>query len=242
MSIRQLGFALATATFVSLLSQVAPISQAFAQSQDEILSDSFLTAPIEGQGSANQAKLSPDNVGTITRIEKYLNKLRTLRARFVQVSSTGNFAQGSVYLQRPGKMRFEYDSPNPVLLIADGTSLLYYDRDLKNANFIPIEDTPLWLLVQPQVSVTNGMNVVELIEENLTISLTVEFEGKSDAGNITLVFSDQPLELKKWIVNDAQGVAIQVALQDVEYDVPLARELFQYGDLDVYGVDDNLGR
>src|SRR3546814_8770255 len=67
----------------------------------------------------------------------YLNDIKTLQGRFVQTSSNGAYAEGAVYLDRPGHMRFDYDPPTPVLIIANGLSLLYYDEELKEATFLP---------------------------------------------------------------------------------------------------------
>jgi len=202
----------------------------------------FLPAPME-DSPAETESLSPDSVATVARIETYLNKLGTVHARFVQISSNGNLAEGEVHLQRPGKMRFEYDPPHPVLLIADGHSLLYYDRDLKNATFIPIEDSPLWFIVQPHIQIGGKVEVTDLAEEAGTITMTIRDTKRPDSGNVTLVFSDKPLQLHKWIVTDTQGVSIQVALIEPEFEVAMPKDLFEYGDLDVYGQkDDNRGR
>src|SRR3546814_7666555 len=91
-----------------------------------------LAAPLPAS-AAQQAALSPDDVATLGRVERYLNDIKTLQGRFVQTSSNGAYAEGAVYLDRPGHMRFDYDPPTPVLIIANGLSLLYYDEELKEA-------------------------------------------------------------------------------------------------------------
>src|SRR5690606_2950004 len=85
--------------------------------------------------AAQVASLSPDEVATLSRVERYLNDIKTLQGRFVQVSSNGSYAEGEDYLDRPGQMRFDYDPPVPVLIIANDLSLLYYDAELKEATF-----------------------------------------------------------------------------------------------------------
>lgn len=197
----------------------------------------FLTAPLEGTGAAERGPLSPDDIAVITKVEKYLNQMTTVRARFVQISSDGGLVEGDFVLQRPGKMRFEYDEPYPVLLIADGTSLLYYDKDLKSASFIPLNDTPLWFLVDPSISLTNEIGITRVREDETTFSVTLRGEETGDAGEVTLVFNEKPMTLLMWIITDAQGVSTKVALVDPEYDVEVADNLFEYGDLDVYGTE-----
>ena len=200
--------------------------------------EGFLSAPLEGDGSAQEPSLSPDDIAMVSRIERYLNALTTVQARFVQLSSEGNVAEGELYIQRPGKMRFEYDPPNPVLLIADGSSLLYYDKDLKSATFIPLRETPLWLLSKPTITLGEQIEITRVFEDRSTITVTVHGEDAGEAGEVTLVFTDQPISLRKWIVTDAQGISTQVALVDPRFDIEVADELFQYGDLDVYGQED----
>ena len=198
----------------------------------------FLTAPLRsGGGGAERGPLSPDDIAAITRIEKYLNHMTTVRARFVQISSEGDLVEGNLFLQRPGKMRFEYDEPYPVLLIADGTLLLYYDKDLKSASFIPLSDTPLWFLVDPSISLTSEIDTARVREDEATLSVTLRGEETGDAGEVTLVFKEDPMTLLMWIVTDAQGVSTKVVLVDPEYDVEVADALFEYGDLDVYGLE-----
>ena len=74
----------------------------------------FLTAPLTGSGSAADQTLSPDDISTIVRVEDYLNQLDSMRSRFVQLSSEGDYAEGQLHVNRPGLLRFEYDPPHPV--------------------------------------------------------------------------------------------------------------------------------
>lgn len=198
--------------------------------------EGFLSAPLGEEQDPQPRSLSPDDVSVITRVEAYLNKFTTVHARFVQLSSDGNFAEGEVYLQRPDKMRFEYDPPTPVLLIADGSSLLYYDKELKSATFVPLEETPLWFIMRPTVSLTHRTEITGIVEDAATLSVTLRDVDKGDAGEVTLVFSEQPMALEKWVVTDAQGISVQVALVNPQFDIPVDDEIFEYGDLDVYGT------
>jgi len=219
---------------VALLVLLVPFSGAFAAS-DEIGDEGFLAAPLE-DGGIEARSLSPDDIAVLTRIETYLNDFTTVRARFVQLSSEGGFAEGTVWLQRPGKMRFEYDPPTPVLLIADGHNLLYYDKELKSATFVPLDETPLWFLMRPSVSFEDRIVITDLNEELATVGITVQPDEESAGGAVTLIFTERPVALRKWVVTDAQGVSIQVSLLDPQFDVPLEDSLFEYGDLDVYGA------
>lgn len=202
---------------------------------DDLGLPQFMPAPIEDERRIT--RLSPDQVATITRIEAYLNELSTVKSRFVQISTRGNFAEGDLFLWRPGRIRFEYDPPHPVLLISDGHSFLYYDRDLKNATFIPMDDSPLWFLMQDRVSLTDEIDIVSIVEQDATIALTLRGESMEDVGEVTIVFSDEPMALRKWVMTDAEGTTVQVALIEPEFEVPLERDVFSYADLDVYGLE-----
>ena len=206
-----------------------------AANDDALGAPQFMTAPMENEDRIT--RLSPDQVATITRLEAYLNDISTVKSRFVQISTRGNFAEGDLFLSRPGRIRFEYDPPHPVMLISDGHSFLYYDRDLKNATFIPMEDSPLWFLIQDRVSLTDEIDIVSIIEQDATIALTLRGESMEDVGEVTLVFSDEPISLRKWVMTDAEGTTVQVALIEPEFAVPIAKKVFSYADLDVYGLE-----
>ncbi|MGF1610483.1 MAG: outer membrane lipoprotein carrier protein LolA [Kiloniellales bacterium] len=223
---------------LTLLAFVAggPVTSAWAAS-DEIGDEGFLAAPLE-DGGVEARSLSPDEIALLTRIENYLNDFSTVQGRFVQLSSEGSFAEGTVYLQRPGKMRFEYDPPTPVLLIANGHNLLYYDKELKSATIVPLDETPLWFLMQPTISFEDRIVVTDINEELSTVGVTVQPDDEDGpAGAVTLIFSERPMSLRKWVVTDAQGVTIQVSLLDPRFDVPLEDKLFSYSDLDVFGTE-----
>jgi hypothetical protein len=134
-----------------------------------------LTVPVPGAGAqtgdeaaeATVAALSTEDLETIARLETYLNRITTLRARFVQVSSNGAVAEGDLYLSRPGRLRFEYDPPHPALLIANGVNLLYYDRDLEQASFLPLWETPLSFLLRERVDLSEGGIEVLAVERGL---------------------------------------------------------------------------
>ena len=184
-------------------------------------------------GAAERAALSPDQSAAVRRAVRYLNAMTTLKARFIQVSSNGTYAEGQMIIQRPGRLRFDYDPPHPVLIIANGLSLLFYDRDLKQASFLPLWETPLWFLIREQVTLTEDV-VVTGVEQALgTLRITLEDRTMADAGSVTLVFSDRPLDFKKWVIVDGQGVTTQVSLVNARYGMEVDQEAFDYSDLEI---------
>lgn len=195
---------------------------------------SIAPAPVFAADRVQTAALSPDEVAAVTRIERYLNDIKTLKARFVQVSSNGAYAEGDVYLDRPGHMRFDYDPPSPVLIIANGLSLLYYDRELKEATFLPLWETPLWFLIREEVRLDENVEIVGIEEALGTLRITLRDEDSPDGGEVTLVFADEPLTLKKWELTDPQGIQTQVSLVNPVYGEEVDPQLFKYGDLEIY--------
>lgn len=184
--------------------------------------------------AAQVAALSPDEVSTLSRVERYLNDIQTMKARFVQVSSNGAYAEGEVYLDRPGHLRFDYDPPTPVLMIANGLSLLYYDKELKEATFLPLWETPLWFLIREEVRLDENVEIVGIEEALGTLRITLRDAESPEGGAVTLIFSDEPLSLKKWEITDPQGIETQVSLVNPVFGVEIDPDLFKTGDLEVW--------
>jgi len=196
---------------------------------------SFGALPAAAEDASRQqlAALSPDEVAAVTRVERYLNDIKTMKARFVQVSSNGAYAEGDLLVDRPGRMRFDYDPPTPVLIIANGLQLVYYDRELKEATFLPLWETPLWFLIREKVRLDDSIEIVAIEEALGTLRMTLRDPDSPDRGTVTLVFSDDPLTLKKWELTDAQGVQTQVSLVNPVYGVEIDSEVFKYGNLEI---------
>ena len=192
--------------------------------------------PLPAQGAENETaepSLSPDDVANVIRVERYLNTLDTIQARFVQISSDGNYAEGEVQVSRPDNLRFDYDPPATALLIATGSTLLFYDKELKQASFIPLWETPLWFFLGDDIRLDDDLEVVAVEEGLGTIAVTLRQKDEREAGQVKLIFSDSPLALKKWEVLDPQGVVTQVSLINPQYGVAIDDEVFEYNDLEI---------
>lgn len=177
------------------------------------------------------ARLSTEERALVGRIEAYFNGVRTMRARFLQAASTGQTAEGSVVLQRPGRMRIEYDPPVPVLIVADGTWLIYHDRGVNQISYLPLGSTPAGILVEDKIDLDGGgLTITDFSRAAGIIRITVVRTASPADGSLTLVFSEGPLELQQWRVVDAQGVATTVSLSEIETGVKLDPELFRFID------------
>jgi outer membrane lipoprotein-sorting protein len=172
------------------------------------------------------ASLSAQDLADIERIEQYINAISTLRANFQQYSNQSGLASGRIYLRRPGRLRVEYDPPVQALIVADGLVVTYYDGELDQVTQAPIGSSPLWFLLRDEVSFSDGVSVSQLERAPGVLRISAFEEDDPEAGQVTLVFADQPLQLKQWSIVDAQGVEVRVGLQGVNLGGALANELF----------------
>jgi len=172
--------------------------------------------------------LSADDQKLIGQIQDYLNGLTALTANFLQVAADGSTRTGKAWLQRPGKMRFEYDPPDPQLLVAGFGLLVYHDPDLAQTTNIPLSATPLGILLANKVQLSGDVTVTNIDREPGEIRLTLIRTGKAAEGSLTLVFGTGPLELRQWVVTDAQQKQTRVSLYDIAPGGPFPDSLFTY--------------
>ncbi len=190
---------------------------------------SFFTPP--ATAAVEPLRLTEADRADVARIEANLNGISTMQARFVQITSAGDYAEGRIFISRPGKLRLEYDPPTPILIIANGTWLTYFDSKLKQVSHVLLSSTPAALLVTEDLSLLSGGLTITGLERGAgTLRLTVVKTEEPAEGSITLVFSDRPLALKKWVVIDAQGLATTVSLLNPRTGLPLSPKLFHFKD------------
>ncbi len=168
-----------------------------------------------------------DDRADIRRIEAYLNDITTLRSRTLQTSSDGAYAYGTLYVSRPGHLRFEYDDPSPILLVADGIFLVYVDHELEQISRLPINSTPVGILLEDEILLTADHEIVALERATGTIAVTLTMKDDPDQGSIRFLFADRPLALKSWRIRDARGVEVTVSLLSFERGVDLEPALFR---------------
>ena len=162
------------------------------------------------------AKLSVENQQDLKRIETFLNGMETARAGFLQVSSNGAVATGKLLLSRPGKMRFEYDPPTPIMIIADGTFLIYIDKELKSPIHSWLSTSLVGFLVEEDIKLNGDVTVTKFKKGSNILRATLVRTKDPEQGSITLIFSDQPLALRQWIITDQQGIRTTVTLSNLE--------------------------
>ena len=184
-----------------------------------------------GAAIAPQLALDQEALAQLQRIEDSLNAVRTVRSAFRQFASNGENAQGQLYLKRPGRLRVEYQPPVPVLVVADGTFLIYYDRKLEQVSHIPLGSTPAGILLDKQLSLHDDkLLVTDYQHLDGTIRVGVTRKETPGEGSILLIFDDKTAMLQQWAVTDAQGITTLVTLVDPAFNVDLESSLFVFKD------------
>ncbi|HTI02405.1 MAG TPA: outer membrane lipoprotein carrier protein LolA [Acidisoma sp.] len=160
---------------------------------------------------------TPQDQADIAHIEAYLNGITSMKARFLQVDANGNSVGGNVWMHRPGRMRFEYDPPDKMLLVAGHGLLVFYDPAVKQTTNIFLSSTPLGLLLENNLKLSGKVTVTGIARAKGQIQLSLVRTEKPEAGTITLIFATDPLTLRSWIITDAQGRKTQISLYDMTY-------------------------
>jgi outer membrane lipoprotein-sorting protein len=171
----------------------------------------------------------PTAAAEISAADAYLNEIKSLKARFIQVAPDGASSEGTLYLLRPGRLRLEYDPPSPVLVVTDGDSLIYYDSQLKQVSRVGLDSTLAGVLVEPNINLNDGkLKVVKISHTPGTTAISVTKRDDPSQGQITLIFTDAPFQLRQWRVVDAQGQATMISLFASEEGMPLDDKLFHF--------------
>lgn len=164
---------------------------------------------------------------TVERVNGYFNAMKGLKADFVQTSPDGRSFGGTLYLLRPGMMRFEYNPPAALEIVADGSSVAIRDRKLNTQDEYFIGQTPLKFLLQPKIDVAKDSKVTGLQRQGESIVLGLE--DKSTLGGtsrIKVVFDGKSHQLKEWTVTDPQGQDTRVLLSNLDPSVVPDKKLF----------------
>lgn len=165
----------------------------------------------------------------VERVNAYLTSIQKLVGDFVQVAPNGSRTDGKFYLQKPGRLRFDYNPPSQVELVADGQTVVIRNRRLKTQDPVgSISQTPLRFLLAERVDLLLGTKLVAVRADNLFVTIVIEeSEGIAGTYRLTLKFAAQDLQLKQWTVTDQQGYDTTVAVYNLATPKALDPDLFK---------------
>ena len=173
----------------------------------------------------SQAGLSGDDEALVKRAQAYLDELTTATGRFTQTAPDGRESVGTLWLQRPGRARFDYDPPSGVQIAADGRVVTEIDTRLKTIHSYPLGTTPLSLFLSRRIALDQGARVEAVRRTSDGFEVEVR-DGARRRGSIALQFRNNPLALTGWVVTDARGAKVQVRLTRLERSAPKPGSFF----------------
>ncbi|SDI98315.1 LolA family protein [Lutimaribacter saemankumensis] len=153
---------------------------------------------------------------SLAEISRYLNDLQTAQGAFTQINDDGTIDTGTIYIKRPGRVRFEYAPPNPALVLAGAGSVAVFDAQSNTGpDVYPLNQTPLSIILARDVDLTRARMVVGHDSDGTTTTVTAQDPDNPEYGNIQLVFTANPTELRQWRINDGAGGTTTVVLGEM---------------------------
>lgn len=180
------------------------------------------------------AGLTADKQALVTRVETYLNGVTTMKARFTQVTPNGAVASGTYYVRRPGRLRFEYDPPAELLVVADGLQVTMVDYKTRDFSQWPIGWTAASFLAAETIRLSGDITVSDVTTGSGDLRITLFQTKRPNEGKVELVLSDTPTPLLRgWTIVDGKGGRVQVGLQSVETGINLGNVSFRFDETDL---------
>jgi outer membrane lipoprotein-sorting protein len=173
-----------------------------------------------------------DQDQVLADVEAYLNGITTLDSRFVQLNQDGTVMTGEFQLKRPSFARFAYDDP-PTLLVARGQKYMFWDAEMGQFYEGPVSTTPASVLLHENINLTEVTNILDVSRSKGMLMVTLEPADQPGTGVLTLAFEENPMRLRQWFVQDAQGYVTRVTLVEVAFGVEIDNELFNVNHLDM---------
>ena len=197
----------------------APAAQQPAKPPEQTSSGfpSFFKPPAIFGGSGETTAFDAKQRAMADRVSAYLSGIRQLHGNFVQVAPDGSKSEGEFFLQKPGKVRFDYNAPSPIELIADGSSVVVRDRKLATQDLYPLSQTPLRFLLADRIDLMRDTNLIGVYADDVFATVVIE-ERQILGGThkVMLMFGAQDYQLRQWTVTDPQGYDTTVAVYNLD--------------------------
>lgn len=188
------------------------------------MSGALLTLPLaillEGAGQRAPTRrivLDAKERAALKKISAYLNSITTLKGRFTQIAPQGQMLTGTFYLKRPGRVRFIYDKPSPVLVVSDGKTIAVANSQLRTVDHYDLSDTPFGFIIGDDIQLARTKMVLGVDQEPGIYTVRARTSKTRFTSNMRFVFSAAPdIELRQWTVTDPQGKTTTVSLSDLQ--------------------------
>jgi len=191
-----------------------------------LVAASFATLGAGQAPPERHIEFSQEDRAALDKISAYLNGLRTVQGEFAQLDPNGDMEEGKVYIAKPGKMRFEYAPPSPLLVVSDGRMVAVFNKKLSTVDRYPLSETPLDLLLGDKIDLRRNDAIVAVKRDNSSIIVEARTSKNRKTPNIAITFSQSPLELRQWTIIDDQGLSTSVALRNLQSGVAISNALF----------------
>ena len=163
-------------------------------------------------------------------ISNYLNAMKTAKGEFTQINDDGSISTGTVYIKRPGRVRFEYNPPESALVVAGSQTVVIYDKKSNQPpETYPLKRTPLSIILDDNVNLGRARMVTGHSYDGTATIVTAQDPENPEYGNIQMSFTGNPVELRQWIINDGNGSTTTVVLGDLKTGGNLPNNLFDVG-------------
>jgi outer membrane lipoprotein-sorting protein len=168
-------------------------------------------------GSSQAASFDTKQRALLDKVSNYLSSVQTMVGSFVQVGPDGRRVDGTFSIQKPGKVRFQYNPPSPIDIIADGSSVVVRDRSLETADFYPLSQTPLRYLLADHIDLVRDTDVLSVSSDDTFVTVVIEeTQVMTGTNRLMIMFDAKNLQLKQWTVTDTQGLDTTVAVYNLD--------------------------
>ena len=155
--------------------------------------------------------------GLVDKVSAYLSRVHVMSGAFAQLGADGRRSSGHFYIQKPGRVRFEYDPPSPIVIIANGRDVVVRDRRLATQDLYPLSQTPLRFLLQDRIDLMRDTHVTSVTADGMFISIVVEEkQALIGTSRLMMMFDAKSLELRQWVVTDPQGYDTTIAVSNLD--------------------------
>ena len=167
------------------------------------------------------SEFSIAQIAAIDQVSAYLNNISTLKGDFVQTAPDGGITQGQFYIERPGRLRFEYAPPAQLQIVSDGLWVAVQDKKLKTTEKYPLVTTPLKLILGKDIDLMRDAKILAVFPEIDLVTVSIEESTGEAPGTLTLMFDPVENRLTRWTVTDVQGLDTTVALENTVEGEPI---------------------